>query len=135
MRMPFLEPFPPRVSWNTVHEWCCLICVIFATFNFNYCMVMGNSHSCINSVHSTMALFSSSVNTLVGPILQFLVLPFKWLDREVSGIPHYLLVFCREWTFISTTCITYSRAWSIHVDIFVYSGCFFLIWHCVCGVF
>jgi hypothetical protein len=63
--------------------------VIFVTFNFNCCMVMDNPHSYITNVHSTMGLFSSSINTPIGPILQLLVLPFiRWSDREVSGIPH-----------------------------------------------
>jgi hypothetical protein len=47
--------------------------VIFATFNFNCCMVMDNPHSYIVNVHSTMVLSSSSINTLLGPILWFLI--------------------------------------------------------------
>jgi hypothetical protein len=50
-----------------------------------------------------MALFSSSINTLVGPILRLLVLPFiRWSNREVSGIPHDQLTFHWEWVPTST---------------------------------
>ncbi len=88
-----------------------IICVIFVTFNFNCCMVMDNPHSYITNVHSTMGLFSSSINTPIGPILQLLVLPFiRWSDREVSGIPHDQLTFHWEWVPISTTSIASSKA-------------------------
>jgi uncharacterized membrane protein YcgQ (UPF0703/DUF1980 family) len=43
------------------------ICVISATFNFIYFMVMDNLDSYITNAHSTMVLSSSSINTLVGP--------------------------------------------------------------------
>jgi hypothetical protein len=49
-----------------------LICVIFATFNFNYFIVMDSLHSCIVNVHSTMALSSSYVNTPIVPIFDSL---------------------------------------------------------------
>jgi hypothetical protein len=39
--------------------------------------VMDNPHSCIANAHSTMVLSSSFVNKHVGPMLRFLVLPFR----------------------------------------------------------
>ncbi len=53
------------------------VCVISITFNLNCCMVMDNPHSCIANAHSTMVLSSSFVNKHVGPMLRFLVLPFR----------------------------------------------------------
>jgi hypothetical protein len=97
--------------------------VITTTFNFSSCMVIDNPHSCIVNVHSTVALSSSSINTHVGPILQFLILWFRWSNREVSNIPHDLFTFHKEWIIVSTTSVTSSKAWSIHVDLFVLGGC------------
>ncbi len=58
-----------------------LICVNSTTFNFSNFMGMDNPHSYIVSAHSTMALSSSSVNTLVGPIFDYL---FYHLDDQIG---------------------------------------------------
>ncbi len=68
----FHQEFLGPLSLNGVG----IICVIFVTLNFSYCMVMESPHSFIANVHSTMALFSSSINTPIDPILRLLVLPF-----------------------------------------------------------
>ncbi len=124
VRMHFLEPFPPKFLGTPSLNGVSLICVIFTTFNFNCYMVMDSLHSFIANVHSTMALSSSSINTSTNPIWRLLVLPFKWLDREVNGIPHDLHAFHKEWVPISTTSIASSWAWLVHVNLFFLGGCF-----------
>ncbi len=102
-----------------------LVWVRLTNFIFNCCSLIESPHSYIPRTHATIVTSSSFVNTHVGPIFMFLVIPFKWLEKELNGMFQNLLAFLNERVPLSIASMASSNDWSIHFPFF-----FFLVGPC-----
>jgi hypothetical protein len=80
------------------------------TFVFIYARVIQRMHFYIIKVHTNIITSFSFVNTFASLTFLNLVLPFKWLERELIGMFHDLLALFNEHVFHLSTFITSSNA-------------------------
>jgi hypothetical protein len=123
------KPILPSLFRDFILEWCWSCLGGFCKFHFNYCGVIESLHSYIPRIHVIIVTSSSLVKTFVGPILLLLVFPFKWMEKELSGMFQNLLAFFNECVPLSIASMVVSNVWSIHFPLYFVSGALLTIWH------
>lgn len=102
-----LELIPLNVPNNSILKrgWfgLCKFCHLHSNEQgaINWCKVMNNPHCCIPSVQATIIASSSSINTPHNPYFFYLVLSFKWFEKDVKGMCQCLLAIFKEVSPIS----------------------------------
>ncbi len=96
-----------------------LVYVISMTFVFIYTRVIQRMHSYITKIHTNIITSFSFVSTFASWTFKNLVLPFKWLERELICMFHDLLALFNEHVFHPSTSITSSNASFVHLLVLV----------------
>jgi hypothetical protein len=93
--------------------------VISMTFVFIYARVIQRTHFYITKVHTNIITSSSFVSTFASLTFLNLVLPFKWLERELIGMFHDLFALFNEHDFHPSTSIISSNVSFVHLLVLV----------------